>query len=62
MKRTSLVIMISCLIFVLFSFGCSKTEEKPVTQDQVIQEVQETEEVPAAPVKRVLTTKESITL
>ena len=62
MKKTSLVIVISCLIFVLFSFGCSKTEEKPVVQEQIQEQTQEAEEIPAAPVKKVLTTKEAIAL
>lgn len=62
MKKTSLVIVISCLIFVLFSFGCSKTEEKPVAQEQIQEQTQEAEEIPEAPIKKVLTTKDAIAL
>lgn len=62
MKKTSLVFVTSCLIFVLFSFGCSKTEEKPVVQEQIQEQTQEAEEIPATPVKKVLTTKEAIAL
>ena len=61
MKKTSLVILISCLIFVLFSFGCSKTEEKSVAQAQT-QVTQDTQNSSAISAKKVLTTKEAIVL
>lgn len=55
MKKTSLILFAACLLLVLNSFGCDKTEEKPIIQEQ-------TQIIPQEPVKRILTTKEAIAL